>query len=120
MKIKLYKFLITGIFLSIALFIIQTQICYASEVLGTLSTGAQAPTQAQSSATNPPQNNLASIANSSTINNAVSNLLGTGNNSAVMLEGIAIGALLTFFVGLLIFMIVLFIKRGRKKNITVI
>jgi ABC-type dipeptide/oligopeptide/nickel transport system permease subunit len=131
MKIKLSKFLTIALFSLLIGFVSQTS--YASEILGTLSTGtdsSQTTNTTQTTITNnqtdnpqtlnaqvtSPQNNLASLINSNTVNSAISNLLGTGNNSAVMLEGIVVGSLLTFFVGLLIYMIILFIRKGHKKT----
>ena len=117
MKNKLNKFLSIAIFLSLTVLIAQNS--FASEITGTLSTGQNPSSQNTNDTTN--QTNNFPVLNGQVTNlsdnqtqpikntitdNFISNLLGKSDNPGTMLQGILIGVLLTFFIGLITFMVI--------------
>ncbi|KKP33029.1 MAG: hypothetical protein A2312_01215 [Candidatus Staskawiczbacteria bacterium RIFOXYB2_FULL_32_9] len=126
MKNKLNKFLSITLFLTFTVFIAQNS--FASEITGTLTTGEN-PSQNTNNTnetnnfqilngqvTNPSNSQVGSTQNNM-MDNFISNLLGKSDNPGIMLEGILIGVLLTFFIGLIIFMLIRLIKKSYKNNI---
>lgn len=120
MKSKLNKFLSIALFLSLTIFI--AQISYASEITGTLSTG-QNPTSQNINDTN--QTNNFQMLNGQVTNppntqntmmdNFIPNLQGKSDNPGTMLQDILVGILLTFFIGLIVFIVIGLIRKNFKK-----